>query len=113
MQINSRKKGHKFELDIVNMLKVYGYEAVSSRSESKNLDDQKVDIVDNTKFYFQCKHVERMVESYHDILASMKKGKIPVIFHKRNNKGVVAVLTLKDFNDLLLYKEELIEARKI
>ena len=105
-KINARKKGHSFELQIVNLLKEYGYEAVSSRSESKNLDDQKVDIVDDTPFYFQCKAVERMKESYHDILASMKKGKVPVILHKRNNKGTVAVLDIKDFCDLLLYKKK-------
>ena len=105
-KINARNKGHKFELDIVNLLKVYGYEAVSSRSESRNLDDQKVDIVDNTPFYFQCKAVERMAESYHDILKSMKKGKVPVVLHKRNNKGIVAVMNITDFCDLLLYKEK-------
>ena len=105
-KINARKKGNTFELKFIEFLKIYGYEAKSSRSESKNLDNQKVDVVDNTPFYFQCKAVERMKESYHDILASMKEGKVPVVIHKRNNKGTVAVMKLEDFANLLLYKED-------
>lgn len=104
-KINARKKGNTFELQIVNFLKVYGYHAVSARSESKNLDDKGVDIVDNTRFYFQCKAVEKMKKSYHDILKDMPKEKIPVVVHKRNNKGVVVAMKLEDFADLLLFKQ--------
>ena len=106
MSINQRTKGHAFERDMCELLRRYGYHAVTSRSESKALDDMKVDIVDNTKFYFQCKAVERMAQPYHDLLKEIKTGKIPVILHKRNNKGVVAVLRLEDFANLLLYKND-------
>jgi Holliday junction resolvase len=48
--INSRAKGHAYELQIVNRLKELGYDAVTSRSESKRMDDLGVDIIDNTRF---------------------------------------------------------------
>ncbi len=103
--INSRKKGHKFECDMAEFLRVYGWGAVTCRSESKSLDDAKVDLVDNTPFYFQLKAVESMRTSYHDLLNQIKEGKVPVILHKRNNKGIVAVMKFEDFANMLLYKE--------
>ena len=107
MPINARQKGHAFERWFCELLRVFGYNAVTSRSESRRLDDAGVDIVDNTKFYFQLKAVERLSPGYHEILAKMPTEKIPVIIHKRNNKGSVAVMKLTDFQDLLLYKQDI------
>jgi len=100
--MNQKKKGNRFELEIVNEIIERGWEAVSSRSESKNLDDLQVDIVDNTPFYFQCKHNERLSMPVHEILRTMPKDKIPVVLHKRNNKGTVAVIEWAQFKKLLL-----------
>jgi Holliday junction resolvase len=100
--INSRAKGHAYELQIVNRLKELGYDAVTSRSESKNMDNLGVDIIDNTDFYIQCKAVEKLKPSLHDILKRMPTEKIPVVFHKRNNKGTIVALSLEHFEQLLL-----------
>jgi len=102
MTIHSKNKGNRFELEIVQLLKDNGYDAVSSRSESKNLDDKGIDIVTNAPFNIQCKHVERMSQPVHKLLASMPFDKTPVVLHKRNNKGVVVCMRLEDFKDLLL-----------
>jgi len=100
--IDSRAKGHAYERQIINRLKELGYEAVSSRAESKNMDDKGVDIIDNTDFYIQCKAVEKLKPSLHDILKRMPTEKIPVVFHKRNNKGTIVALSLEHFEHLLL-----------
>jgi len=100
--INSRAKGHAYELQIVNRLKELGYDAVTSRSESKRMDDLGVDIIDNTDFYIQCKAVEKLKPSLHDILKRMPTKKVPVVYHKRNGKGTICVLRQKDFERLLL-----------
>ncbi len=100
--INSRAKGHAYELQIVNRLKELGYDAVTSRSESKRMDDLGVDIIDNTDFYIQCKAVEKLKPSLHDILARMPTDKVPVVYHKRNNKGSTVTLKANDFERLLL-----------
>ena len=96
----SRQKGHAFELRIVHELREMGFDAVSSRSESKNLDDKGVDIVDNSPFYFQCKAVERL-NGYHEILRGMPADKVRAILHKRNNKGVIVTLYWEDFKELM------------
>ena len=100
--INARAKGNTYELQIIKRLKNLGYEAVSSRYINKILDNQGVDIVDNTKFYIQCKAQERLKPSPHDILARMPTDKIPVLYHKKNNQGTIVSLKLEDFERLLL-----------
>ena len=55
----SRRKGHKYELDIIHELTELGFKGLkSSRSESRNLDNAKVDIAeteDHLSCYIQCK----------------------------------------------------------
>ena len=62
MALNARNKGHAYERKIVNELKEYllFVNALSSRSESKNLDDKGVDIAYTDPFYIQCKAVEKL-----------------------------------------------------
>ena len=102
--VNSRKKGHDFERKFAEYLRIHGYKAVTSRSENRSLDDAGVDLVDNTKFYFQLKAVERLKPGYHEILKNMPKEKIPIVVHKRNNKGTVIAMQLEDFANLLLFQ---------
>ena len=102
MSIDSRRKGKVYEIQIVNRLKELGYEAVSSRSESKRMDDAGVDIISNAKYHIQCKHVEKLKPTLHDIIARMPTDKIPVVYHKRNRRGTIVSLRLEDFEQLLL-----------
>lgn len=57
--IKSRRKGHKYELDIIHELTDLGFKGLkSSRSESRNLDNAKIDIAeteDHLSCYIQCK----------------------------------------------------------
>ncbi len=104
--INARKKGIGYELDIIKKLKPIYPNAVSSRSESKSLDDRKVDICYTGVWRVQCKAVEALGSS-HQTLAEMEKAKlnfeegISVVFHKRNNKGTVVSLQLDDFMNII------------
>ncbi len=58
----SRRKGNGYELQIINELSELGFNGLkSSRSESKNLDNNKVDICDpnnNLSCYIQCKNTQ-------------------------------------------------------
>ena len=104
--INARKKGIGYELDIIKKLKPLYPNAVSSRSESKSLDDRKVDICYTGMWRVQCKAVEALGSS-HQTLADMEKARldfedgISVVFHKRNNKGTVVSLQLDDFLNII------------
>jgi hypothetical protein len=104
--INARKKGIAYELDVIKKLKPLYPSAVSSRSESKSLDDRKVDICYTGMWRVQCKAVEAL-GSAHQTLTDMEAAKldfeegISVVFHKRNNKGTVVSLQLDDFLNII------------
>lgn len=55
MSNRNRSAGHHFELDVIRDLKVRGWKAISSRYESRSLDDQGVDVVSDFPFQIQCK----------------------------------------------------------
>lgn len=100
--INARKKGHAYELDIIQWCKEIGWEeAVSSRSESKRTDDKGVDICYTNPFNIQCKAVENL-GSVHKVLAAMPKDEnYNVVMHKRNRQGTIVSMTLADFTELV------------
>lgn len=101
MAINSRNKGKAFELEIIKWFNKKGYNSVSSRSESKRLDDAGVDLCYTKPFNVQCKAVEKGLQ-YHKTLASMPKDtNYNVVFHKKNRSGVVVAMTMEDFGELL------------
>jgi len=101
-----RTKGKDFERQIVEFVRVYGYEAHRTSQQDKALDELGVDIMSNTPFHIQCKAVERLNMSHHQILKDMPTDKIPVVMHKRNNKGIIVAMKIEDFANLLLYKEK-------
>lgn len=103
-KINARNKGHQFEQKFAEYLRIYGYDAVTSRAESKNLDNLGVDLVTNAPFNFQLKAVERLSPGYHEILKSMPKDKVRAVVHKRNHKGTTVTMFLEDFSNLLLFQ---------
>jgi len=102
MAINPRKKGHSYELDIRDWFRERGWSrAVSSRSESKNKDDQGIDLCYTDPFNVQAKAVEKL-GSLHDVLARMPNdSNYNLVFHKRNRKGTIVAMTLEDFHELL------------
>ena len=51
---SARARGHSFELELVNLLKTYGYLATSARSTSMSEDNQGIDIITDAPFNIQC-----------------------------------------------------------
>lgn len=102
-KINSRAKGNSYELRIINLFKSLGWtEACSSRSESKRKDDAGIDICYSDPFYIQCKAVENL-GSAHSTLNAMPRdrGKINLVFHKKNRAGTVVSMKMDDFVNIL------------
>lgn len=62
------------------------------------MDHAKVDLCDTGCFYIQAKAVERL-GCLHTILDSMPKhkGKINLVWHKKNRKGSIVALKEEDF----------------
>ena len=100
-KINSRAKGHTFETTIAQELRDMGYDCVTSRSESRRLDDAGVDLVDDTPFYFQLKRVEKL-RPVDMILDAMPDKKVRVVLSKRSRKDAVISMRWDDFKKLML-----------
>jgi len=84
----NRNQGHQYERDIMKELRELGYDVVSTRSESRTLDNAGVDIIGNIPCYIQCKNLVTNA-SYHLLLSSDKlpKDKPTVIMHKKTKKA--------------------------
>ena len=101
---HSKNKGSSYERKLAKEFREFGFEdCKTSRCESKMLDDLGVDLTHTGIFNVQAKAVERLAPSYHDILASMPQNdnNYNTIFHKRNRKGEVVVMTKEDFYDIM------------
>jgi hypothetical protein len=56
----SKSKGNAFEAEIVHILNDMGFEVCRSASESKNLDNNKVDIAGDCPFAIQAKNTQNL-----------------------------------------------------
>ena len=103
MALNARNKGHAFERKFVKELRdnMLFPNAVTSRSESKRLDDKGVDVAYTDPFYFQLKAVEKL-GNLHKVLSAMpNESNYNVVVHKRNNQGEIVALWKSDFLELI------------
>jgi hypothetical protein len=70
-------------------MKIYGKNVVTTRSESKALDNKGVDIFgDKLPFYVQCKVMQNN-PNYHELITrkELPKDKPLVVFHKKVEKA--------------------------
>ena len=106
---HSKNKGSAYERKLAKEMRSFGYvNCKTSRFESKMLDDAGVDLTNTGMFNIQAKAVERLSPSYHEILSSMPKdNNYNLIYHKRNRKGEVVVMSKEDWYEI---KEMLIKA---
>ena len=103
---SARQKGHTYELAIKSVHEEIGFNDVyTSRNESKRLDDAGVDLA-GLPYYVQCKAVERLAPSLHEILSGMPANKIRTVFHKRNRKGTVVSMPMEDWLTVLKFLKE-------
>ena len=107
----SKMKGNNFELEIIHKLRELGYEGcVSSRSQDKRADANKIDVVDMDNILpvnIQAKYTQNM-PNYFDIrdactdkskpfcMAWKKAGK-----NGEQSRGTVAVIPINCFYELL------------
>ena len=90
----AKRKGNNYELKIIKELTALGFEGLkSSRSESKNLDADKIDIAEtipNTlPFYVQCKCTKNTPSIAEIIKTCGRKDRpLVIIWNKQIDKGV-------------------------
>jgi len=100
----NRNKGHRFERKVAKMLRKLGFEAcVTSRSESRNLDNAGVDLCYTDPFYFQCKNTNNQ-PNFRTILKEMHPEDFThykVVLHHTNNKADIAVMYMEDLFEII------------
>ena len=88
----SKRKGNNYELKIIHELTELGFEGLrSSRSESKLLDNDKIDIADTLNVlscYCQCKRTKNTPNIESIIEACPRKDKPLVIFWNKESDNI-------------------------
>jgi Holliday junction resolvase len=104
MAINSRNKGARFERLLAGRLRDYGYNCRRGQQYSGANGD--ADVVGLPGIHIEAKAVERM--SLYEWIAQAKRdatgsGKIPAVFHKKNNAEILVTLEFDSFMEI--YRE--------
>lgn len=101
--INSRNKGRRGELELVNELKDHGYNCRRGQQFSGASGD--ADVIGLPGIHIECKRVERL--NLQDAMAQAKhdrmEGTFPTVFHRRNNARWLVTMELDDWIEL--YRE--------
>jgi hypothetical protein len=105
MAVNSKQKGARFERSLASKFREYGYEARRTAQYCGNTGDAS-DVVGLPGLHVEAKHQERM--SLYEWMAQAKRdsegtGRLPAVFHKKNNAPILVTMELEDFMDI--YRE--------
>lgn len=107
MAVNSKNKGARFERTLAAKFREYGYDARRTAQYCGNTGDA-ADVVGLPHIHVEAKHVERL--NIYDAMAQAKRdaaangqGKIPAVFHKKNNCNILVTVEFDDF--MQIYRE--------
>ena len=116
MAVNSKQKGARFERLLASKFREDGYEARRTAQYCGNTGDAS-DVVGLPGLHIEAKHQERM--QLYEWMAQAKRdsdgtGRLPAVFHKKNNADILVSMRLEDFmevyrefaSDLLLKENE-------
>ena len=104
MTINSRNKGARFERHLAGMLREHGYDCRRGQQFSGANGD--ADVEGLPFIHIEAKHHEQM--RLYDWIEQAKRdskgrGKLPAVFHKKNNHEVLVTMRFDDW--MQVYKE--------
>ena len=107
MAVNSKKKGARFERLLASKFREYGYEARRTAQYCGKTGDAS-DVVGLPFLHIEAKHQETMrlydwiEQAKRDAIAG-SEGRLPAVFHKKNNAEILVTMTFDDFMEI--YKE--------
>ena len=106
MTVNSKQKGARFERQLASKLRDYGYECRRGQQYCGSNGD--ADVVGLPYIHIEAKAVERMelykwMEQAKRDAKAGKEGRMPAVFHKKNNADILVTMTFDDF--MQIYKE--------
>ena len=105
MAVNSKQKGARFERLLASILRDYGYKARRTAQYCGNTGDAS-DVVGLPGLHIEAKHQERM--QLYEWMSQAKRdsegsGRLPAVFHKKNNAEILVTMELDAF--MQLYRE--------
>ena len=105
MAVNSKQKGARFERLLASRFRDYGYNARRTAQYCGNTGDAS-DVVGLPGLHIEAKHQERM--SLYEWMAQAKRdsegtGRLPAVFHKKNNAEILVTMEFDSFMNL--YRE--------
>lgn len=105
MPIRSKAKGARFERTLASKFREYGYDARRTAQYCGNTGDAS-DVVGLPGLHIEAKHQERM--NLYEWMSQAKRdsngtGRLPAVFHKKNNAEILVTMTLDDWMNL--YRE--------
>lgn len=105
MAVNSKQKGARFERHLAGKFREYGYEARRTAQYCGNTGDAS-DVVGLPGIHIEAKHQETM--RLYEWMSQAKRdaegtGRLPVVFHKKNNAEILVTMTLEDWMNI--YRE--------
>lgn len=105
MAVNSKQKGARFERQLASKFREYGYNARRTAQYCGKTGDAS-DVVGLPGLHIEAKHQETM--RLYEWMSQAKRdsegtGRLPVVFHKKNNAEILVTMTLDDWFNL--YRE--------
>lgn len=108
MAVNSKQKGARFERLLASKFREYGYEESRRTAQYCGNTGDASDVVGLPHIHVEAKHQETM--RLYEWIAQAKRdaeaggeGKLPAVFHKKNNAEILVTMTLEDF--MHIYRE--------
>jgi len=104
----NRDAGHRFERDTANAMRKCGFvDCVTSRAESKSLDDAGIDLCNTGPLAVQCKRTKKQPR-FCDLLKRMDgackthrlAGNVPVVYHKTAREPATVTMLASDFEEI-------------
>ena len=105
-KINSKQKGARFERQLASIFRSYGYSTARRTAQYCGNTGDASDVVGLPFLHIEAKHQETM--RLYEWMSQAKRdaegtGRLPAVFHKKNNAEILVTMRLDDFMNV--YRE--------
>jgi Holliday junction resolvase len=107
-KINSKEKGERFERKLASKFREYGYNDSRRTAQYCGNTGDASDVVGLPGLHIEAKHQEKMylydwVDQAKRDAEANGQGKLPAVFHKKNNADILVTMPLDSF--MQIYNE--------
>ena len=108
MAVNRKQKGARFERLLASKFRDYGYSDARRTAQYCGNTGDASDVVGLPYVHIEAKHQEQMrlyewMEQAKRDAKAGNEGRLPAVFHKKNNADILVTMTFDDW--MQIYKE--------